>query len=170
MNLLTRSQVTTRAARAIRIAGKIESEIHLIATSILAHTQEHGDYSQALVLLNGLPRGTRVKALAFWFKHFSNGKLSFKVDDESKLFVGTLDKDRSESDFDIESAYETSFADLTTEREPVAKTVEKLLRSIVKAASATDDKEVTPEARQWASSVVKLVREAGLDPKMPKAA
>jgi len=168
---IDRGSIHKRVDRCVRIAGKVESEIHLIATSILQHTQQHGDYTAGVTLLNGLPRGTRVKALAYWFKHFSNGKLLFKVDDETKLYVGKLDKDRDESDFKIDDAWATTFADLTNEVEPKSLTVEKLIKTLSRNATNSEmhDDGVTPkvtaEARELASKIVAFVRENGYDRK-----
>jgi len=172
---IDRGSIHKRVDRAVRIAGKIESEIHLIATSILLHTQQHGDYTAAVTLLNGLPRGTRVKALAFWFKHFSSEKLTFSVN-EDKQYVGKLDKDRSESDFKIDEAWQTTFADLTNEVEPKSLTVEKLIKTMTRNAVNTemhDDgitPKVTPEARELASKIVAFVRDQGYDQKGRKRA
>ena len=166
---VSRGDVHKRVARVVRISGKIESEIHLLACSIMEHTRVHGDYTAGEALLNGLPKGQRVKALAFWFRHFSNGKLSFKVDDSTKQYVGKLDKQRTDADFNMEGCIATSFADLTNEQAPVSVTVKSLLSGLKsKATNAEmhDDgitPKVTPEARDVASKILQFVRDNGLD-------
>lgn len=166
---VSRSDVHKRVARVCRIGVRIEAEIHLLAVSIMEHTRAHGDYTAAEALLNGLPRGQRVKALAFWFKHFSNGKLTFKIDDTSKQYVGKLDKQREDADFDIEACIATSFADLTNEQAPVSVTVKSLLSALKSKATNAEmhndgvTPKVTPEAREVASKILQFVRDAGLD-------
>ena len=59
MNLYTRSQIASRVARIVRVAGKVDAELHVVLCSILDHTREHGDYTAILPLLNGLPNGVR---------------------------------------------------------------------------------------------------------------
>ncbi len=167
LKFVSRSDIHKRVARCVRIGVKVEAEIHILACSILMHTRDHGDYTAGEALLNGLPRGTRVKALAFWFKHFSNGKLTFKVNDENK-YVGKLDKDRDEGDFKLDDAVGMTFADLTNEKAPTSVTVQSLLSGIKsKATNAelNDDgsPKVTPEARDVASKILAFVRDNKLN-------
>ena len=165
---VSRGDVSKRVARVCRIGVRIESEIHLLACSILEHTRLHGDYTAGEQLLNGLPRGTRVKSLAFWFKEMSNGKLAFKIDD-SKKYVGDLKKDRNDEDFKMDAAVATTFADLTNEVAPVSVTVKSLLSSLSRKATNAemfDDgvtPKVTPEARDVASRILAFVKENKLD-------
>jgi hypothetical protein len=136
----------------------------------MSHTQEHGDYTAGEALLNGLPRGTRVKALAYWFRHFTNGMLTFKVDPETKLYVGRLDKNRDATDFKIDEACELSFADLTNEKNVESATVESIFKMLRNKATnaqnfdGTDVPQVTPEARAVASKLLAFADEAGLIP------
>lgn len=173
--LLTQAQVATAIPLLLGTAKRVEEELHVIACSILDHTRLHGDYTQFETLLNGLPRGTRVKALAFWIKHFSNKKLVFTIDSATKLYVGELKKDRDDADFDIAGAMALSFADLSNEKDPTSVTVESILRNLSRNATNTDmhddgvTPKVSPEAREWASKVVGLIRGAGLDPKVKAA-
>lgn len=173
--LLTQKQVALAVPLLLGDAKRIESELHVIACSILDHTRLHGDYTQAETLLNGLPRGTRVKALAFWFKHFSNKKLIFTVDAATKLYSGELKKDRDDADFNIAEAMAMSFADLSNEKDPSSVTIDSILRNLSRNATNTDlhddgvTPKVSPEAREWASKVVGLIRGAGLDPKVKAA-
>jgi hypothetical protein len=169
MQLLNQSETARRVTRVSRVAVKIEAEIHLLACSILEHTRAHGDYTQGVALLNGLPRGQRVKALAFWFTKFSNGKLVYAIDKTSKQWAGALNKQRVDGDFDVAAAMETSFADLTNEQAPKSATVESILKAL--EAKATNVKMhddgitpvVTPAARAFASELVKFVRANSLD-------
>jgi phage major head subunit gpT-like protein len=123
-----------------RIASRsavVNSNIHVVAVSSLAHARDHGDWTPAALLLNALPSGQRVKALAFWFKRFSNGKLSFhKADDGWK---GKLAKERNVADFDIEGAMAVTFGDLTAEKKPDSVlTTEALVKILAKRAEKTE--------------------------------
>ena len=146
---ISRSDLSARVAAVCATAVKAQAEIHACAVSGLEHTRVHGDYTSMEALLNGLPRGTRVKALAYWFKHFSNGKLTFKIDE----------------------AIATTFADLTNEKSVESVTVESLLKALRNKATNTDYFEgttipkVTQEARIAASKLIAFAIEQGMDVK-----
>lgn len=150
-------------------AVSVHSDIHTVGVNILEHTQKHGDYTAAITLLNGLPRGQRVKALAYWFSKFSNGKLRFSQD-ENKAWVGKL-SERSDADFDIAGAEAMDFADLTTEKDPESATVKAILKSLASKAtnaemfSGTEVPKVTPAARAFASRLLALAKS---DPELIK--
>jgi hypothetical protein len=171
IQLIGRGEIAARVSKIVTGAQNLQADIHLAACSILDHTREHGDYTAGEALLNGLPNGQRVKALAFWFRHFSNGKLTFKRDEATKLYVGVLQKARDDADFRIDEACETSFADLTNEQEPKSVTVESMVRNLSRSATNAEmhkdgkTPKVTPEARALASKIVAFVRENGLDKK-----
>lgn len=171
LQYISRGEISKRVATIVTSAVSLQSDIHLAACSILEHTREHGDYTAAETLLNGLPNGQRVKALAFWFRHFSNGKLTFKKDEATKSYVGVLQKAREDADFRMDEACETSFADLTNEQEPKSVTVESMVRNLSRSATNADmhkdgiTPKVTPEARALASKIIAFVRDNGLDKK-----
>ena len=165
---ISRSEIVDRVNAVVQTAQKAEAEIHLCAVSILEHTRLHGDYTALETLCNGLPRGTRVKALVYWVKHFTNGKLTLKQDDK-KQWVGNLSKDRDDSDFRIDAAIATTFADLTNEKSVESVTVASLIKAMRSKATNADYFEgttipkVTPEARAAASKVVAFMIEQGMD-------
>jgi len=159
MNLYSRSQIGSRVARIVRVAGKVEAEIHVVLCSVLDHTREHGDYTALLPLLNGLPKGQRVQAIAAWLKHFSGGKLIARIDSEAKAWVCELSKERSDSDFDIVGAMAITFGDFTKEPAPTTLDVKALLRIIEKKATSDEvnkdgSPKVTAEAKEFASKLV----------------
>jgi hypothetical protein len=167
IKIVGRGSIHARVARIGRVSQRVEREIHVLAVSIMVHTVQHGDYTAGEALLNAMPRGLRVKALAFWFKNFSNNKLTFslaKEGDRQGQWVGKLDKDRTEGDFALEQCAVTSFADLTNEKEPVTVTVEsliKMLRNKAANAELNDDgsPKVDPRARDVASKLLKFVED-----------
>lgn len=128
-----------KAIRSIgRFAGKLQSRIHVVAVSTLVHIQQHGDTTLAASLLDVLPKGQRIEALAFWYKHFSNGKAVFARDKNSGTWTCKLDKDRMESDFDVAGASLMTFAELTKEAAPGKTfTVEALIKML--KAKADED-------------------------------
>ncbi len=99
-----------------KIGSALQQEIHVVAVSTLAHIRDHGDYTLAVRLLDALPNGQRVKALAHWFGHFSGGAAKFAFDKKSDGWQCSLAKARVPEMFDIDGAYKTSFADLVAEK------------------------------------------------------
>ena len=117
-------------------AAKLNERIHVCAVSCLAHVRDHGDWTPAALLCDALPKGQRVKALVYWFSHFSNGKLKLR---ETELgYRATLAKDRTAADFDVEGAMAVTFGDLTTERPPSVMTAESLLKVLARKASTRE--------------------------------
>lgn len=155
-------------------AATVQARIHECACSALDHVRAHGDTTGFVALLNALPNGQRVKALAFWAKKFSSNKLILTKGSD-KTWTAKLSKDRDDPDFQIDLACETSFADLTEEKSPEPTTIKALLAKLSKASTesgnfdGTEIAKVEPAARAWAASVIKLIRENGLDPNAPKA-
>lgn len=143
----------TKAIRQIgRIGVKLELHIHRVAVSALAHVRDHGDTTIATNLLNVLPKGQRVKALAYWFGHFSNNMLKLtQAKDQS--WVAQLDKKRMESDFNVDGAAAVSFAELTAEKEPGKTFTEEQLIKKLKAWANEDgffEDGITPKVSEGA--------------------
>lgn len=163
LTLLSMSETGRRITRLGRIAGKVEAEIHLLAVSSLDHIREHGDTRNATALCQSLPKGQRVEALMFWFKHFSNKKVLLRRDSKTGVILCQLEKDRDEADFDIVAASQTTFADLTAEKAPgKTLTVSDLLNLLKQKANNTklnDDgsPKVAESARELASDLLAYV-------------
>ncbi|HXS14444.1 MAG TPA: hypothetical protein VN734_17225 [Acidobacteriaceae bacterium] len=175
IKLLTQSDLMKAVAELKTVAATVQDSIHVCACSGLDHVRAHGDTTGVVALMNALPNGQRVKALAFWFKKFSNSKLILTQDKSTKVWAAKLSKQRLESDFDVAGAMEITFADLTDERDPQSTTVEGLLKSLVAKSTnsenfdGTDIPKVTPEARKFSAALVAFARANGYDPKAPKA-
>jgi hypothetical protein len=141
-------------------ANGVQRDIHIAAVSTLAHIRDHGDYTGAVALMNALPTGQRVKGLAVWYKHFSNGK--FRLTYKNKVWAGSLEKDRDAEDFDVDAATDVTFAEFTTEAEPKQSTVDTLRKYLEKMA-ANDEKlpdgkpKVTEEARALAGAALRAI-------------
>lgn len=137
-------------------SAAVNEEIHVLAVSSLAHVRDHGDWTPVALLLNALPNGQRVKALAFWFRHFSAEKLIMRKADEG--WLGTLAKTRAKEDFDVDAAMLTTFGDLTVERDPSIATV----ASIVKKLKSGAKREQFKDGKRVATSA-SIVLSAALD-------
>jgi hypothetical protein len=157
MNLYTPEQCGRKIDQIKRIGTVLQREIHVTGVSTLAHARDHGDVTLIARLLSALPNGQRVKALAFWFSHFSNKKLSCAFKDGA--WAVAIKKDRTASDFDVEGAMVTTFADLTNEKSPTTLTVEQIAKYLERKANEdglNDDgsSKVAPEARAFCARLL----------------
>ena len=165
LTLLTQTQVRDAIPLLTTDARKIQETIHLIGCSVLDHTRAHGDYTGAEALLNALPTGQRVKALAHWFRHFSNGKMIAKLDAKTKAWGIELKKDRVDSDFKVDEAIQVTFADLTVEKDPVTLELAKF-KGLERTANntenfdGTDIPKVAADTRAMAAKIVAFVRDS----------
>lgn len=168
--LMTQADVIQAIPLLAADAHNVQKRIHEVACSTLDHVRAHGDTTGCVALCNALPKGQRVKALGAWFKHFSNGKL-IMVYDKKAGWSAKLSKGRTDADFDVVKSMETSFADLTEERDPVSVTIESMLRNLKRNSENTElhDDGITPKvdpaARALAAEIVAFVRTKGLDQK-----
>lgn len=113
--ILSQAECGKRIKRLKSLTARVQNEIHIVAVSTLAHIRDHGDYTLTVQLLDALPNGQRVKALAHWFGHFSNGAATFSYD-KNGGWGCKLMKARTPEMFDVEGAFKTSFADLVEEK------------------------------------------------------
>lgn len=146
MNTILNQAETGKLIKSIKSrAASVQRDIHQAAYSTLDHMREHGDFTLAVALLNALPNGQRVKALALWYKHFSGGKFSPRQDKkQGNIWVGSLAKDRQGSDFNVSEAIEVSFADFSAEKDPQQVTVDTLRKYLEKLA---DNDDVLPNGK-----------------------
>lgn len=168
MILLSQAEALAQIPLLASDAASVQGRIHLIACSTLDHVRAHGDTRGAVALANALPNGLRVKALIHWYRVYSGGKLVLKKDKATGEWSAELSKSRTDEDFRIGEACETSFADLTTERDPVSVTVDTLISRMVTMSTNTDKFEgtdvdkVAPEARAVAAKIVAFLTEQGI--------
>lgn len=165
LKLLTAADLLAAIPALKADADSVQERVHLYAVSGLDHVRAHGDTTGVVALCNALPRGQRVKALAFWFKKFSNSKLILTMDKKTKVWSAKLSKQRLDSDFDINGAEAVTFADLTDERDPVSVTIDSIVKALEGKATnsenfeGTETPKVTPEARAFAAKLVAFARE-----------
>jgi hypothetical protein len=161
---MTVNEMNTTIGRIKAAGGVLQARIHAVAVSTLAHIRDHGDTTIAARLLDALPNGQRVKALAHWYSHFSKGMAVFSIDKKTKQWVCKLSDKRVVTDFDIDAASATNFADLTTEKSPETMTVEALDKWLSRVASnndmfpGTSIPKVETKAQVIASELVAVLR------------
>lgn len=163
IKLMSQTAVAELIGRIAASAKEVQENIHVAAYNTLDHTRVHGDYSNALKLLNALPNGTRVKALAYWFNKMSSGKFRPLQNSKSKLYeCEKLGADRTDAHFLMAEAEATNFADLTGEKDPTPVTLESFMRNLKRTATndgffeGTDVPKVNPEVRALALELVKF--------------
>lgn len=166
MERIAPEQVAAYVATLGADARNVQGRIHIAAVSTLEHTAQSGDFRGAIALLSALPNGTRVKALAAWYREFSGKQLSLTYDPKARTWGGKLKDGWSAEHFDVARAESVTFADLTSEIEP--KVMDKAAYIKMLERTSTNDKQieidgkkvdkVTPEARALAAKVVAFVR------------
>lgn len=161
--ILTQAQVAAGLPALRKSAEELTANIHQYAVSTLDHAREFGDYRGCLALLNALPKSQRVQGLAAWYREFSTNKISLKLVEGS--WIGEIRKDRTDGDFRMNEAAETTYADFTKEAAPKALTMAKFLASIEKVANNVEtlpsgaDK-VPHEVKALAAQMIAMVRAA----------
>jgi len=155
IEILTVSAIGEVLEKIATTARALQSQIHQCAVSALSHTFEHGDFRSVTRLLNALPNGQRVQALAVWFAHFSNNALTIKK--ASGAFSVVLDSSKLGDEMLrmelLDAAMDQDYGTFTKESKPTALTLEKLIGWIEKRATANDD-EVEPAAKAVAAKLV----------------
>jgi hypothetical protein len=137
-------------------AKALQSQIHQCAVSALAHTFESGDYRSVTRLLNALPNGQRVQALAVWFGAMSDNVLEIKKANGAfsvSLAAGWKDKIGDRAEQLLEVAMEQDYGSFTKESKPTAMTLEKMIKWLESKATASDD-DVEPAAKVVAAKLV----------------
>lgn len=164
VKLMTQSDVIKLIDSIGDRASTLQADIHTAAVNTLEHTRVHGDYTGITRLCDKLPNGTRVKALAFWFGHFSGGSISLSRDPDTKAWRVNKDKFAKRADVLTEAlvqkSMETTFADLTVEKDPKTLTLAQWFKSLKRTATnaetfdGTDVPKVSVELRAVASKMV----------------
>lgn len=164
VKLLTQGDVAKLIETIRERATTVQADIHQAACSTLDHARAHGDWTGITRLMDALPNGQRVKALAYWYGHYSNGKVSLSRNKETGAWQVNRDRfaTRVDEDFKVDQAMETTFADLTVEKDPQTLSLAKFLKSLSRTATnaekydGTDIDKVSPRTRAFASRLVAL--------------
>lgn len=148
----TIEKVRTNISRIKRSAASLQKLIHETACSCLVHIRDHGDYTPLVQLLDALPTGQRVKQLAQWSSHFTEGAVKLTYDSGSG-WACKLAKHRTPEMFDIEGAYATPYGDLAPEKVGGTMTLKAVVRYLKRKADEdkrNDDgtPKVSDEARE----------------------
>lgn len=165
VRIMTANECSTAIGRIAATGKVLQARIHTVAVSTLAHIRDHGDTTLAARLLDALANGQRVKALAFWYSHFSGGKAVFSKDKTSGEWKCKLSAERLPENFDIDGADATTFADLTNEK-PVETMDLKKFEQMLKRIGDNDQlipgstqPKVSPIVREMAARCVAVIRE-----------
>ncbi len=164
IEIISQSAVMEVITKIATTAKALQSQIHQCAVSTLAHVAEHGDYRGVTALLNALPVGQRVQALAVWFQHFSDGALQIKKAEAGGFAVSLKAGWQDKCSIDIESAAATDYATFTKESKPNTFTVERLIKMIEDKANNTElnadgSPKVADAARAVAAKLVAAYRD-----------
>jgi hypothetical protein len=163
VKLMTQGDVTKLIDSIGERASTLQADIHTAAVNTLEHARVHGDNTGITRLMDKLPNGTRVKALAYWYSKFSGGSVSLSRNEETKQWQVNKDKFAKRADLlteaSVEAAEATTFADLTTEVAPNTLTLERMLKSMKRTSvnaevNADGSPKVAPKAREAASKAV----------------
>lgn len=134
-NILSPEACGKRIARIIKVGKALQSEIHLVAVSLLAHIRDFGDFRQVIAILNGMPSGQRRNALAYWFGHFSTGAAIFSFDATNKVWKCKLDPKRVPEQFQVIEAWATTYGDLVPEKSHSTFNLEGLMNFMKRKAN-----------------------------------
>lgn len=164
IEILSQKDTNEQIVKIATTAKALQGQIHQCAVSSLAHINEHGDFRGAQALLNALPNGQRVQALAVWFGHFSDGALQIKKAESGGFAVSLKSGWQDKCSIDIEAACLTDYAAFTKEAKPATFTVEKLIKMIEDKANnvelnADGSAKVDPSARGVAAKLVAAYRD-----------
>src|SRR5271169_2850555 len=164
VTIMSNGELRTLIGEIGSTATALQDSIHNAGVSCLAHIRDHGDTTLMTSLLGALPNGQRVKALAYWAAHFSNDKATFYKDKDTNEWSCKLAKDRVPEDFDIEGAYDMSFADLTAEKEPKTLDLDGLEKYLKRVANngdffkGTQIRKVSEQAQEAAAKLTAALR------------
>lgn len=183
---LDKAAIGKRIDRIARTGQALQKEIHLVAVNTLAHIRDHGDYTLAIRLLDSLPNGQRVKALANWYRHFSGGAVTFNFAPEGEGWSGKLAKKWEADQFDVDAAITTTYGDLMPEKGYSTLTLAGVIAMLKRKANEDGlnkdgSPKVEPAARELladlyvkASNATKGAKQSGpevsLDDLVPEAA
>ena len=82
--LLTTAKAIEAGIERIHVAGQtLQTDMHLVACSVLQHLGKHKDTRVLEKLMNAMPEMARKNSLILWFETFGNVKFSL----ETKAFV-----------------------------------------------------------------------------------
>lgn len=154
-NILKADEIRTRIGSLRSTAASVQSEIHVLAVSCLAHIRDHGDWTLFTGLLDALPNGQRKQALVHWASVFSGKLVSFSAK-PGEGYVGKLARgwESKKELFDIQGAFGTTFADLVAEKGYSTMTIAQVLAYIKRKANDTGlnpdgSAKVDPKAREF---------------------
>jgi hypothetical protein len=146
IKLLDAQGIASGIASVASDAKAIQTRIHELAVSCLAHVRDHGDTTLAIRLVQVLPSGQRRKTLAQWFAVYSNNVMQL-LQDKNGNWTAKLKGSRKPEDFMVDEAMDCEYGDLEPEvRAAKPKTLADLVKMIAKFT--TTDKTVVVDGVQ----------------------
>lgn len=97
-----------------RASSKLDTQIHVVAVSCLAHIRDHGNTTPLTSLFAALPKGTRLKSVFVWCEKFAPISVSMKKETYGQV---KLHKDRTPEQFDVLNAMAFAPWDLAGHKE-----------------------------------------------------
>jgi len=172
VKLLTQAEAKTLIDKIGSVAVTLQADIHQAACSVFNHAFVHGDNTGITRLLDKCTNGLRVKALAHWFNHFSNGAITLSQEKDTKSWKVNPDRFARRADLmpnlagSLAKAMDLSFADLVPEKGHETLTLKQFLKSLKRSATnaenfdGTSIPKVSLAVRTVASELVKIVEAA----------
>lgn len=143
MKLIKGKEAIDAAIKSIQTRGKkLDRDIWVAAVSAIAHHSEHGDYDRINMLIDAMPKGSRVNALREFFTVYSG----CDYDSEAKCFKHTKGKAA-----DVDGAMEKSWTEFKPEPGytpfDAMKEIEKMLKRAAAVDTAKGDKCTKAQAK-----------------------
>jgi hypothetical protein len=169
ITILNQTEVNVLIDKIGSVASVLQTDIHQAGCSVFSHSFVHGDNTGVTRLLDKLPNGQRVKALAHWFNHFSNGALTLSVNPTTKGWQVNKERFARRADLipnlqvALDKAMALNFADLKPEVGHDTLTLKQFLKSLKRSATnvayfdGTKTLKVSKEVNIVASQMCKLI-------------
>lgn len=130
-------------AKAVKSVQSARVQVQIAAVATIRHAWEHGDWTYAQKLVDGLGNTVNGAALVEWFQQFGG----LTINEEANGFGGWKGKDHIEAAF--EKAKATMWWELKKKNPFKGYSLEEALRKVVKDHSAMVEKMATlPEEDQ----------------------
>ncbi len=140
-----RAHLADMVAKAIVTVQRAKDKVQVVAVAILKHAHEHGDYSLAEELVNGLGNGINAKGLVEFFVRFGG----LVVDEEEGGFTGWQGAEFIQENFteakgtmwyDLAPANPWAGYNLEAELVKVINKHDKMLKKLAKLDSDDEDR------------------------------
>jgi hypothetical protein len=144
--IVASAEIAKRTARLSKVAVFVDTEIHLLACSVLAHVAKHRDTTLVTNLFMAMPKSAKRPALAKWFGAFAPMEVTPNTGAVklAKMYSEKWEVFTAEFPRIIEQAKATPFWDYkpeTVKDDVTFKTAVTGLAKLLKSEQLTDDTE-----------------------------